>query len=194
MRPLAPVESLLIAAGLIVGSVFALAAAVVVVPTRVSADATFHDEQVDAWADLRWALGAISAHVHAPEGVVVRIFGWQVLRYQPRRSAREESTSEPAAKRARPSPRFVAAVLRRIVRSLRFQGELRGTLGSGDPARTAWWAAVLLGSRRLLPAVDTRQLQLDWAEARLEVDGHVQGLIWPIEIAWIVASEWWRSR
>ncbi len=93
--------------------------------------------------------------------------------------------------------KLLLRVARRVLRSLRLRARVLGRIGTGDPAEPAQVFGLLLALRHAFPQVDLHELQVDWMEPAVDLEGSVRGRVWPIAILWIVASEVattrWRS-
>ena len=85
-------------------------------------------------------------------------------------------------------------VVRRVVPSLRMRARLAGRVGTGDPADTATLWGLLVTSRTLVGGLDTHALSIDWMEPAIDLEGQVEGRLWPAAILWIAASEYARTR
>ncbi len=146
------------------------------------------EARVAAW----WAGGLLGVVVAPLAPLEVRIVGRTVTRVRLRESTngtKRERAREPKGGRFRPGWRLVLRIARRAIRSLGLRAQVRGRLGTGDPADTAQLYLALTALRRLAPGIDARALTVDWVEPVADVDGMVEGRVWPLALLWIVGSE-----
>lgn len=161
-------------------------------PVRFALRGVFTEERLDGLADASWCLGAVGVEASLTGGAVVTLFGRTI--YRARRGASPKRAASPARGRARtdwrPGPRLV----RRVAASLGLRVRVLGRLGTGDPADTAAVYGLVAAARCLFPRVDVSSLRVDWMEPAVDVEGRLDGRLWPAAIAWIVASEYVGSR
>ena len=171
-------------------------AALLLVPIRFAAEGVLADDRVDALADVSWGLGVAGVQATPTGGFVLKLFGRTVYHLRTRASPKRAVTTSRTPARARrwPEGRLVWRVLRRVVGSLRLRGRVRGRLGTGDPADAATMLGVLLALRGLIRGLDTTLVRVDWMEPVVDLEGRLDGRLWPAAIVWIVASEFVRSR
>lgn len=173
--------------------------ALLVLPTHLAAAGHLSAEHLDGSADADWAWGLVAVHAGAGDGVVLRLAGFEVWRRRgpaerADRDAKPEKKKETRKGKRRPAPRLILRVLRRSLASLRLRLRLAGRLGPGDPCEAAKLFGTLAAAQHLLPGLDARGLTIDWIESVVDLDGQLQGRVWPAAIAWIAATEWWRAR
>ena len=197
---------LLIVLGLLVG----LLLLVLLVPLRFAARGVFTEELVDGSADVDWGFGFLAVHAAPADGLVVRL-AWLAVYRTTRRGLPAPSEAEEAPEQAdeppkkprkkkkkkrrwQPRLRTVLRASRRLLRSLRLRARLAGRFGTGDPADTAYVFGALAAARQLAPGIDTRNLTIDWIEPACDLDGQVQGRVWPAAIAWIALTEFVKAR
>jgi hypothetical protein len=188
--------SLLAVIAVLLALLFGAFLLVLLVPIQFAARGVFTEHVVDASASATWGFGVLSVHA-APDGTVVWFLRWPVYRYyrsETPQDSPEEAQDKPRRKRRRPSVRFLVRVARRLFTSLRLRARLLGRLGMGDPAETAKVFGLLATARVLIPGLDTRAVQVDWLDAALELEGHVNGRVWPASVAWILVSETAKSK
>lgn len=161
-------------------------------PVRVAAEGVFTRERVDVMADASWCFGAVGVRASLSDGAVVTFLG------RPVRHLRAWWSPADVTRRPRAPARAVwrpgLHVVRRVASSLRLRVRVAGRLGTGDPADTATVYGLVGAARGLVPALDLSDLRVDWAEPALDLEGRLDGRVWPAAIAWIVASDYVRSR
>lgn len=137
----------------------------------------------------RWGGGLLGVRLASSGPGEVRLVGYRVARLslggwsKPRSEKRKRSGSW------RPGLRTILRLVRRAVRSLGLRTRIRGRIGLGDPAETANVYLALVALRRLVPGVDTRGLAVDWIDPVADVEGTVEGRVWPLAILWIALTE-----
>lgn len=170
---------------------------VVLVPVHFAARGVFTERRVDALAWASWGAGLVRAEA-TPAGGDVRLFGRPVYHFTykggpPKEKKKDEARPRKPARRS-PGWRFFVRVARRILRSLRLRARVWGRIGTGDPADTAAVFHALVVSQRLFPGVDTRSLRVDWIGPAVDLEGQVDGRLWPAAVLWIVGSEYISAR
>jgi hypothetical protein len=199
VQPIKAVGFLLSILGWTLLALLLVIVAVLVIPTELEACGVVSPDRLHGSADVWWAWGALRVHAAPSDGVEFRLFGRRLWRYRRGATAatpQEEDADEPkeAKERRRPSIRMVVRIVRRVFRSFRLRLRVVGRLGTGDPYETAKLFGTLQAAHRLLPGLDARGVHIDWLEPVVNLDGQLRGRVWPIGIAWIAASEWWRWR
>lgn len=113
---------------------------------------------------------------------------------------REKKKKKPRRRRARRRGGWRAVgptalrMLRRALRLVHPRVEVRGTLGLGDPADTAWAWTVAHRLGAVLPPWIEIRLEDDLLEVDTHLDGRVEGRVVPAEVlavavGWLVRSE-----
>jgi hypothetical protein len=126
----------------------------------------------------------------SPAGAELRMIGMRVHRFvagAPRRAKKPR-------RKSRVDPFLLSRILRRSIASLGLHARVVGRLGTGDPADTASLFAVLAAARGLRSRLDTDRIEIAWTEPALDLDGEVEGWVWPIAIASIAIGEVVRAR
>ncbi|MBX2801874.1 MAG: hypothetical protein KTR31_29615 [Myxococcales bacterium] len=181
----------------IVGCLGAVLILLLLVPIEVVARAEVRPTRLDASAAASWGLGVAGLQATPRDGIQVRLLGRDVARWRSTAQS-PEPVSTPAPKERsrgwRPTLGFVRSVLKRTVRTVRPRARLSGHLGTGDPSESATLFVALAASRHWLPTLDTEHLHVDWLDATMDVQGQVEGTLWPAAIAWIVATELIKTR
>jgi hypothetical protein len=176
------------ALAILLAALVGIAAALLLVPVRLVANGTFTDDVVDGRALLSWGLGLVQMSA-SPAGAELRIAGLRVHRF-----AGAHRREKKPRRRARADPMLIWRIVRRSVASLGVHARVSGRVGMGDPADTAQLFALLASARMFGPRVDTRGIEIDWMEPAVELQGEVEGWLWPIAIVSIAIQEVVRAR
>ncbi len=176
-----------------------LVVAVLAIPTHFEAAGTLRDDLVAGTASIWWAAGLVRVRASSRDGLLLRILGfdaWQgPVEAGPKKPKKPKEKKKKKKRKGRlPSRQALMRLARRTLRSLRLRAAVGGRLGSGDPASTAQLFGLVAAARAIAPNIDTQGLQFDWLEPTVDLDGQVQGRVWPLGIAWIAASELWWAR
>jgi hypothetical protein len=159
------------------------------VPVHLVARGTFTDELVAGSAEASWGLGFVRMVV-SENGAELRIAGVRAHRF----AFAARTTSKAKAKKRASDPRLVLRIVRRSLASLGLRARVVGRLGTGDPADTATVFAWITSLRMLQSRVDVRGIDIDWLEPALDLEGEVEGWLWPIAILSIAVGEVVRHR
>ncbi len=160
---------------------------------------------------VRWAFGAVSLHAGPRTELMVRVFGVRVWRGSISGHNDDEMTEakrdKRAAKKAKKDAKKAAKkhakkrasydsgqqwerlhvwleILGRYAGALHLSGHAEGVIGMPYPDQTATVHQVLVTLDRTLP-VDLSELEVDWIQESLFVEGQVRGWVWPLELVWV---------
>jgi hypothetical protein len=179
----------------------ALLLLVLLVPLSLRARGGVHGETADGAIDVRWGGGVVRLTAGSGGSGRLRVFGWPVWRVGARPArAGKPRTGESRGEGASGWRRFAAAwthrrtlwpAFRRLLGTLHLRGRVAGTVGLADPADTAALYGLLAtldrGNERLALDVDC-----DWMDETVELDGTVRGLLWPLHAATVGLALWAR--
>jgi hypothetical protein len=169
----------------IVAVVGALLALGVLLPMHVRAAGSVDDLSLEGQARIRWAWGLVSVRLTQEQGVTLHLVGLRMWTFR-RRGPKDTPDDEPKGrkKRTKESTQWLLRhrltalqLLKRLIRTLRLQLQVRGTLGLDDPAATA---LVTRGLANLLGASEavSWQVEPDWLDERVLLNGEFRARIW----------------
>ncbi|MFO0745991.1 MAG: hypothetical protein U1F43_09995 [Myxococcota bacterium] len=206
--------------GWILLALAALLALLLVMPLRLRAEGAVDDEGWDGSARIAWAFGFLSLHADV-DGMAFRIIGIPIMRRSwddaARRAAARKAkalSKPPKKKAAKPKPPreprarrglrwflshrgLLAKVAGRYVRALHLRGGVDGVVGMPDPSQTASVFQVLAALDALLPD-GMLDVQVDWVEEVLDLEGRLGAWLWPLEVvvislALVLDRKTWRA-
>lgn len=191
--------------------------ALLLLPFGLRAAGSVHQGRADGRFAAGWAWGLISLRL-ARDGLTLRLLGLRIHRLQlgggQRGRARQDEQKQKAEKDkqekkekkdkqdageqggARGLLRHRRTLLRmigRLIRALHVRGRLRGTVGLDDPADTAYVAlllALLAGRTRGLAL----EVDCDYTDEQIELDGWIGMRIWIIELGLVALGLLLRKR
>ena len=146
-----------------------------------------------AWACGSWAWGVFSVSWGTEAGGEVRILGLRVARLSgdrdPERKSKKKDKKESkkkdnkyGARWAMQNRRTLLGLLGRLFRALRLRLAMAGALGLGDPADTVILAELLRLAGNELPGA-TLDIEVDYLDELLVLDGELTGRIWLLHLA-----------
>jgi len=185
----------------------ALMVLVLLVPFHARARGWLHGGSAAGAVDIRWGAGLLALRLSSEDGLTARLLGVPLppIRF---RSGRPRSRSRDRRARGRKAGKTpqdgkrpgAAALLRhrgdllhmalQLARPLRLRLRLAGIVGTGDPAEVALLAGIgrAAGGR---PGV-TLDLEWDWVEEVLELEGELSARIWVAHLLGVAAALWLR--
>lgn len=194
-----------------------LVALVLVMPLSARAEAELDGDEGAGWrARIAWAFGVVSLHLDK-HGTIVRVFGLRVARTRwvgetpaEREAKRTRAVKKAAKHEAKKdtkedsgrglfwflaSRRGLVAIVRRYLRALHLSGRVEGVIGLAQPDQTALLHQVLLLVERNVPT-GLVAIDVDWVDELVELEGHVSGWVWLLEIVgitlWFFLHPKWR--
>lgn len=154
-----------------------------------------------AMAEARgsWAWGFLSLSWGTERGGEVRILGLRVARFsrddssekkREKKDKKEKKTKDKrySARWAMQHRRTLLGLLGRLLGALRLRLAIAGALGLGDPADTVILAELLRMAHAELPGA-TLDIDVDYLDEVLVLDGVVSGRIWLLHLAGIALWE-----
>lgn len=163
----------------------ALLTLLLLIPIHVRANGGVDDVSLTGRAKLRWAWGVISVRMIPSPCATLHLVGLRIWTFRGKGSDHTPD-DEPRTPRKR-AKRWFQWLLRhrhtglrlakRMIRTLRLQMRLQGELGLGDPAATALLNQLLWQLNRMSPSVSV-QVEPDWLDERVQLDGEVEARIW----------------
>lgn len=177
----------------ILGVALGVASLALLVPLRFVAWGAVAGPRLSAAVEGSWG-GVVTVRAALRDGVVVRLLRRPVYRGPLAGASTSKRGREGRRGWRRPGLRFVLRVLRRVAPSLRLRARVAGRVGAAEPTTTARVFGALAAARRIVPSIDLGALRVDWIAPALDLEGQVEGRVWPAAVAWIVASEYARSR
>jgi len=184
-------------------ALLALAALVIALPFHLQAGGAVDSEQQEArlplaamaWARGSWAWGLISVGWRTDTGGEVRILGLRVARLSrdgraedKKKKERKKKGKKYGARWALRHRRTMLGLLGRLFRALRLRLAVAGALGLGDPADTAILAELLRLAQHKLPGA-TLEIDIDYLDELLVLEGKVIGRVWLLHLAGIALWE-----
>ena len=177
---------------------------VLLVPLSVRAHGGVHGERAGGRLDVRWGGGVIRVTAGTEEIGRVRVLGLPLFRVgggrrrekpRPERKKDERRKEKGSQRRMRLGEawghrRTLWMAGRRMLGTLHLRGRIEGTVGLADPSDTAILHGLLAtvgGGRRLAVDVDC-----DWMDETLELDGTLRGFVWPPQAAVVLLVLWLR--
>lgn len=185
---------------------------ILLVPLSLRASGEVDGLEVDGRAVMSWGFGFLSVRI-ARGGGAFYFCGLRVARFEPddeddekaqeKKRKREEKKQRDKERRKEkkrekgPSRwgirRLWAArhVFGRLLRTLHIRGWIGGVYGLGDPYETALTAQTLRVLNAVLPFVEL-DLEADYMDEALELEGELRARVWIIETA--VVAVWLLAR
>jgi hypothetical protein len=162
-------------------------------PVHLRAAGSVDDLRLAGQVRVRWAWGVISVRLRPDRGATLHLLGLRIWTFR-RRDDAEPADEKPPRKRARGWLPWLAEhrhtglrIGRRLVRTLRLQLALAGELGLGDPAATALLTR-LLGELNRTSAAVRLQVEPNWLDERVQLDGEIRARIWLAHLGWVLAG------
>jgi hypothetical protein len=178
------------------------------VPVSVRASGAVDGDGASGRLDARWGGVVLRVTLGTDEVGRVRLFGLPLFRIggPGKRKDREPAANEKKAEEGKKAEgkrrkvrfgevwarrRTLWTAAARMLRTLHLRGWIRGTVGLGDPEDTAAVYGMLSvlgrGGRRF--EID---VECDWIDETLELDGAVRSIVWPIQVLWVMFVLWVR--
>jgi hypothetical protein len=174
-------------------AVLAVLLVLLIVPIHVRAEGGIHGMSLSGKAAIRWGWGLVSVRMAPGSGFTLHVLGIRIWTFTGSDEPEPEKPEEPK-KKGRKGPglrwfleyrRHAWKLLKRLLDTLRLRLRVTGELGLGDPADTALLAALLGELERSQELVEL-EVQPDWLDETIELDGDLGARIWPIHIGLIL--------
>lgn len=173
--------------GIVLGALLAL---LLLVPLDARAEGRIGEDVLDGRVRVRWGGGVVSVRLSA-QGGALYLFGIRLFRLKGDRG-RPRPVREPEEPRRRDKRRRRAlwywrhrrTLLRaglRLLRAVHPRGRLSGRIGLGDPTDDAAVHGLLAWARGRWPRL-ALDVECDWVEEVVELEGRVRAIIWPVEL------------
>jgi len=192
------VASILLTLLAVVGVLLAL---LLLAPLSASAAADVDSDAFHGHLGLRfrWAFGLLGLDFELGRGGTLRVLGFPVKRLRrdtpspdtrPPKKPRKHRTRKPRKRGPRWAWRhrhvlWQAAL--RILATLHVRGHVRGVIGLAEPDETVWLGLALIQLEARLP-VDTIDLDLDYTDAIVDVEGRLTSWIVPAHALLVALS------
>jgi hypothetical protein len=169
--------------------IMGLVLVLLLVPFGASARGAAQDLEIDGAFRIAWGFGLVQARGGAGEPPHLRLAGIRVKTLGRDRDVEDDAAREKKARKKRapgPGVRWFLAHRRTLLRaglrllgSVRLEGRVAGTFGTGDPADTAALFGILrmISGRAARLRLDVRPLYVDegW-----DLEGWVRLGVWPV--------------
>lgn len=171
-------------------------------PLSVLAEGAAGDDELWGQAELRWGYAIARLRFRSEAGLRLSLFGIPIYRADSFRArgekkkdaeAKEKPEKEKAGKRSliERLQRFagdrelVFAMIQRALRALHARLYVGGTLGLGDPAKTAVVLAAFREIDRRLPEAIDLDLRDEYLYDIMQLQGRFKSWLMPAELLWI---------
>lgn len=173
--------------GVVLGALLAL---LLLVPLDARAEGRIAEDVLDGRLRVRWGGGVVSVRL-SPEGGALYLFGLRLFRLPGERGEpRPQPERKERRRRGKPRRRTLwywrhrRTLLRaglRLLRAVHPRGRLAGRIGLGDPTDDAAVHGLLAWARGRWSRL-ALDVECEWVEEVVELEGRVRAIIWPVEL------------
>lgn len=166
------------------------------------------DEGVDWGVRAAWAFGVVSLQAETA-GIRLKLMGVTVHKeaWGASKDKREDKTEKKEKKKkkkkdskksrglgwAKKNRSLLWSIVQRFVGALHLSGHIRGDVGLDRPDETAQLHQFLVALSAILPR-DFLQVNVNWVEPQVSLDGALRSWVWPIQVLGIALGLFLNTR
>ena len=162
---------------------------VLIMPLSFRSQGSLTGFEASGWIHVGWAFGALQVRAQPDKGVRLYVLGVPVHRFDVRNRAKTQKSATKKKKKSKPKTATQVRSLwherstlswaaKRMLSTLHLTGQLRGRLGLGDPADTAWLAVLFMQFESRFQRFRWA-VQLDYTDEVIDLNGRIGAWLVP---------------